>query len=135
LVAICDDPFLYIHTRRKKKIERERFESEASQVYEWAPAGRIQLESQRQADNSQMRGSFALSFSKSGQYLAVATQYGIISVFDTQSLTEGGSLMVWFTTSRPSRQTGAIRAIEFCPGPYDLLVSAVSRLLAYIMSI
>ncbi|KAJ5051976.1 uncharacterized protein L3040_001737 [Drepanopeziza brunnea f. sp. 'multigermtubi'] len=121
LVAICDDPFLYIHTRRQKRIERERFESEASQVYEWAPAGRIQLESQRQADNSQMRGSFALSFSRSGQYLAVATQYGIISVFDTQSLTEGESLMVWFTTSRPGRQPGAVRAMEFCPGPYDLL--------------
>ncbi|KAG4435664.1 hypothetical protein IFR05_008859 [Cadophora sp. M221] len=122
LVAICDDPFLYIHKRMPKaESRRERFENKRSTVYEWALAGRIQLESQRQADRSQMRGSFALSFSRSGKYLAVATQYGIISVFDAECLTEAHSLMVSFTTSRPGRQAGAVRAMEFSPGPFDLL--------------
>lgn len=122
LVAICDDPFLYVHKRRQKVVDREWSESKAALVYEWVPAGRIQLEGQRQADKTQMRGSFALSFSKSGQYLAVATQYGVISIFETEGLTETQSLRVAFTTSRPNRQTGAVRAMQFCPGPYDLLV-------------
>ncbi|KAH6716759.1 hypothetical protein BKA61DRAFT_630884 [Leptodontidium sp. MPI-SDFR-AT-0119] len=122
LVAICDDPFLYIHKRMPKaESRREWFENKRSTVYEWALAGRIQLESQRQADRSQMRGSFALSFSRSGKYLAVATQYGIISIFDAECLTETHSLMVSFTTSRPGRQAGAVRAMEFSPGPFDLL--------------
>jgi WD40 repeat protein len=73
-----------------------------------------------------MRGSFALSFSRSGKYLAVATQYGIISIFDAECLTETHSLMVSFTTSRPGRQAGAVRAMEFSPGPFDLLVSEIS---------
>lgn len=124
LVAICDDPFLYIHKRLPKaEPRRERFENKRSPIYEWVLAGRIQLESQRQADRSQMRGSFALSFSRSGKYLAVATQYGIISIFDAECLTETQSLMVSFTTSRPGRQAGAVRAMEFSPGPFDLLVS------------
>ncbi|KAH7314211.1 hypothetical protein BKA65DRAFT_571466 [Rhexocercosporidium sp. MPI-PUGE-AT-0058] len=122
LVAICDDPFLYIHKRMPKaEPKRERFENKRSPIYEWVLVGRIQLESQRQADRSQMRGSFALSFSRSGKYLAVATQYGIISVFDAECLLETDSLMVSFTTSRPGRQAGAVRAMEFSPGPFDLL--------------
>ncbi|KAG4413512.1 hypothetical protein IFR04_013340 [Cadophora malorum] len=122
LVAICDDPFLYIHKRMPKaEPRRERFENKRSPIYQWVLAGRIQLESQRQADRSQMRGSFALSFSRSGKYLAVATQYGIISIFDAECLTETQSLMVSFTTSRPGRQAGAVRAMDFSPGPFDLL--------------
>ncbi|CAL3969968.1 unnamed protein product [Diplocarpon coronariae] len=127
LVSICDDPFLYVHKRIQKVINAENFESIPNPVYEWVMAGRIQLESQRQADKSQMRGSFALCFSNSGKYLAVATQYGVISVFDAECLTDPQSLIVSFTTSRPSRQPGAVRAMDFSPGPYDLLAWTESR--------
>ncbi len=123
LVAICDDPFLYVYKRKRKAMEIEHFRSKPTPIYEWAKVGRIQLESQRQADRTQMRGSFTLSFSLSGKYLAVATQYGIISVFNIECLTETQSLMVSFTSSRPGVQAGAVRAMEFSPGPYDLLVS------------
>jgi WD40 repeat protein len=68
-----------------------------------------------------MRGSFAACFSKSGKYLAVATQYGLISVFDVESLPEPISPLVVFTSSRPGVESGAIRAMEFSPGPFDLL--------------
>jgi hypothetical protein len=68
-----------------------------------------------------MRGSFAATFSKSGKYLAVATQYGIISIFDAEYLTSPESLMAVFTNSRPESIDGAVRAMEFSPGPFDLL--------------
>lgn len=115
LVTICDDPFLYIHCRTKKE------DSQKGQ-YEWSPWGRIQLAGQRQSDKSNMRGSFAASFSKSGKYLAVATQYGLISVFETEFLTdESVDPLVIFPTSRPNREHGAVRAMEFGPEPFDLL--------------
>lgn len=124
LVTICDDPFLYIYQRKQKPdARRERSESRYRISYEWVLWGRIQLSGQRQSDKCNMRGSFAASFSKSGKYLAVATQYGIISVFDTETLTQDDAdpLMVVFTTSRPNRECGAVRAMDFSPGPFDLL--------------
>ena len=121
LVTICDDPFLYIHQRRQK-LEATKARARSKQGYEWAQWGRIQLIGQRQADKSNMRGSFAASFSRSGKYLAVATQYGMISIFDTKDLTrEGVDPLVIFTTSRPGRECGAVRAMDFSPEPFDLL--------------
>lgn len=120
LITICDDPFLYVHQRRQKSGLKGRLDS--NEGYEWVEWGRIQLTGQRQADKSNMRGSFAASFSKSGKYLAVATQYGMISVFDTEDLTQDGAEpLVIFTSSRPGRECGAIRAMEFSPEPFDLL--------------
>ncbi len=124
LITVCDDPFLYVH-ERKKKIEpkRDKYSFKSGHHYEWVQSGRIQLEGQRQADKSDLRGSFAACFSNSGKYLAVATQYGIISIFDAEHLTDSGSLIVVFTSSRPGPEHGAVRAMEFSPGPFDLLVS------------
>lgn len=70
-----------------------------------------------------MRGSFAACFSNSGKYLAVATQYGVISVFLTEGLTKDDAdpLEVSFTTSRPNVESGAVRAMEFSPNNFDLL--------------
>ena len=120
LATICDDPFLYIHLRRQKLGIQEFIDP--NRGYEWIQWGRIQLDGQRRADKSNMRGSFAASFSQSGKYLAVATQYGIISVFDTGTLTQDyDEPLVIFTSSRPGRECGAIRAMEFSPEPFDLL--------------
>ena len=119
LITICDDPFLYIHQRRQKMGLKGHVDP--NQGYEWIECGRIQLEGQRRADKSNMRGSFAASFSKSGKYLAVATQYGLISVFNAETLTQGVEPLVVFTSSRPGREFGAIRAMEFSPEPFDLL--------------
>lgn len=91
--------------------------------YEWAFSGRIQLEGQRPTDKSAMRGSFAACFSNSGRYLAVATQYGVISIFLTELLSSDDvdPLIARFTTSRPNSEPGAVRAMEFSPNPFDLL--------------
>ena len=122
LITICDDPYLYVHERNAKlDAEKGRFDSRHRAEHEWVFSKRIQLEGQREADKSNMRGSFATSFSKSGKYLAVATQYGIISVFDVESLTRLESPVVVFTSSRPHCNDGAVRAMEFSPGPFDLL--------------
>lgn len=122
LVTICDDPYLYVHERQpKSEPKRERFDLRRGPSYEWALSCRIQLEGQREDDKSNMRGSFAATFSRSGKYLAVATQYGIISIFDAEYLTSPESLMAVFTSSRPESIDGAVRAMEFSPGPFDLL--------------
>jgi len=122
LATICDDPFLYIHKRKpRSEIKKERFGTKPGPGYDWVFVGRIQLEGQYQGDKSTMRGSFAACFSRSGKYLAIATQYGLISAFDTDSLPDPSSLLVVFTSSRPGGESGAIRAMEFSPGPFDLL--------------
>lgn len=106
LATISDDPFLYLHERRKQhKIQEESWNSghEHNQGYEWVQLCRIQLEGQHPAaEQDQMKGSFAVCFSKTGRYLAVATQYGSIQVLDVRTITERESLMTVFTSSRPS---------------------------------
>ncbi|KAL3428371.1 hypothetical protein PVAG01_01880 [Phlyctema vagabunda] len=131
LVAICDDPFMYVHTRRKTEVipKGSSAKDESPMGPEWILWGKFQLKGQREADKSSMRGSFAAAFSRSGAYLAVATQYGIISIFDTSSLLREDSdpLVTHFTSSRPTDSTTvtnpvrAVRAMEFSPEPFDLL--------------
>ncbi|TGO13777.1 hypothetical protein BTUL_0063g00080 [Botrytis tulipae] len=123
LIAICDDPFLYIHERQLKQVSKSNFTPHLKEEFEWVFSGRIQLEGQQPSDKSAMRGSFAACFSNSGKYLAVATQYGVISIFLTEELTKDDTdpLEVSFTTSRPNVESGAVRAMEFSPNNFDLL--------------
>ncbi|TVY29486.1 Uncharacterized protein LHYA1_G001502 [Lachnellula hyalina] len=123
LVSICDDPYLYLHTRVKRKAHWKGH-IPVDEGYQWESQGRLRLEGQKQSDKSDMRGSFAACFSNSGKYLAIATQYGVISIFDTVTLLDENvdSLLKVFTSSRPGQRGGAIRAMSFSPGPFDLLV-------------
>ncbi|TAQ91265.1 hypothetical protein B7494_g412 [Chlorociboria aeruginascens] len=124
LVAICDDPFLYIHRRqRRAPSKKELALGKKAEEYEWKLWGRRQLEGQKNSDKENMRGSFAAAFSKNGRYLAVATQYGVISVFETEYLTQDvyDPVLVVFTSSRPNTLSGAVRSMEFSPEPFDLL--------------
>ncbi|KAI1334833.1 hypothetical protein F5Y15DRAFT_409423 [Xylariaceae sp. FL0016] len=117
LVAICDDPFLYVHVRcslsRGKNV----------QYYEWVPLPKIRLKGQYNRDTSNCRGSFAACFSPSGRYLAVGTQYGTISVFDVPALADPNAnpLITYFNSARAPGDHGAVRDMAFSPGPYDLL--------------
>lgn len=122
LVSICDDPYLYLH-RRIEKGTHGKGRPAVEERYGWISHGRLGIEGQKQSDTSTMRGSFAVCFSNSGKYLAVGTQYGIISIFDTETLVDESvnSLLKVFTTSRPGREPGAVRAMSFSPGPFDLL--------------
>lgn len=123
LVAICDDPYLYIHERVPKKIGGSIFTRRDLADFEWKPCTKIHLKSQSRDDTSDQRGSFAACFSNTGRYLAVGTQYGTISIFETATFHEPGldALITSFTTSRPKEDLGAVRDMAFCPGPFDLL--------------
>ncbi|KAF3768008.1 hypothetical protein M406DRAFT_289293, partial [Cryphonectria parasitica EP155] len=127
LVAICDDPYLYIHERVPKQQQptgQGLFTRKDVVNFEWKLCAKTHLKSQRKEDRSDQRGSFAACFSSTGRYLAVGTQYGVISVFETAAFTEGGCgdpLITTFQSSRPHEEFGAIRDMAFCPGPFDLL--------------
>lgn len=122
LAAVCDDPYLYVHERvARQNVCPGLFTRKED--FEWKPCAKIPLKSQRKEDRSDQRGSFAACFSNTGRFLAVGTQYGVISVFDTASFTEQGSdpLITAFTSSRAKDDVGAVRDMAFSPGPFDLL--------------
>ncbi|KAI5776386.1 hypothetical protein EDC01DRAFT_763353 [Geopyxis carbonaria] len=69
------------------------------------------------------------SFSPSSLHCAVASQTGIITIFDTRYLScthpDGISPLVKrITSSRAYTHVGAIRSVQFSPAPWDLLVWA-----------
>jgi hypothetical protein len=119
LATVCDDPFLYIHER----VEARSTGSKTLENPLWVQRLRIELPGQRQNDKNNMRGSFAAAFSFSGKYLAVATQYGMVCLFNAETIADDtvNSLIKTFTSSRPGPEAGAIRDMVFSPGPYDLL--------------
>lgn len=125
LVAISDDPYLYVHKMKAKRTTSPRTEP----TYEWSRCRKIQLESQSLNDRSDNRGSFAACFSSSGRYLAVGTQYGTISVFSVATLDvpDANPLLTFFSTSRPNQDYGAVRDMAFSPGPTDLLAWTEDR--------
>ncbi|KAI1122137.1 hypothetical protein F5Y10DRAFT_254672 [Nemania abortiva] len=116
LVAICDDPFLYVHVRRALHGKR-------GGCYEWHQLPKIRLKDQSVRDVSDCRGSFAACFSSSGRYLAVGTQYGTISIFDVAAFTDPtrDPLVTYFSSARAPSDCGAVRDMAFSPGPYDML--------------
>jgi WD40 repeat protein len=127
LVAVLDDAYLYIH-QRKLSSDPSPGLFNTKDNYKWAPSSRIQLHPEPKIDDeSGTKGSFALSFSSSGKYLAAATQYGKIYVFEVDGLTrEDTKPVAVFFSSRPGLRgerdiPGAVRCIAFSNGPIDLL--------------
>ncbi|KAF8252984.1 hypothetical protein K440DRAFT_273057 [Wilcoxina mikolae CBS 423.85] len=67
------------------------------------------------------------SFSSSSLHCAVASQAGIITIFDTRYLScdDGCSPLVKvIASSRAFTEPGAVRSVQFSPAPWDLLVWA-----------
>ncbi|KAK0641533.1 hypothetical protein B0T16DRAFT_420004 [Cercophora newfieldiana] len=128
LIAITDDPYLYLHERVEKQARATGpFRSAAK--YEWVPRGKIHLRNQRPEDPTTVRGSFAACFSGTGKYLAVGTQSATISIFNVAALTVPGvdPLLTTFSASRPSLEYGAVRDMAFAPGYSDLLAWTEDR--------
>lgn len=144
LIAITDDPYLYVHERvRKPPAGPSRLPVE----WEWVPAGKFRLRTQHDNDPTYVRyvacmrwyfarvllildrGSFAACFSGSGRYLAVGTQSASISIFNVADLTMPGAdpLITSFASSRPSKERGAVRDMAFAPGQSDLLAWTEDR--------
>jgi WD40 repeat protein len=128
LIAILDDPYLYVHERVEKVLSSES-ETSTSIEYEWVQKRRLLLKSQSKDDRTDSRGSFAACFSASGAYLAVGTQHGTISIFDAAALTEPtiDPLLTTFKSTRPNVGPGAIRDMVFSPAPYDILAWTEDR--------
>ncbi|KAK3306962.1 uncharacterized protein B0T15DRAFT_484201 [Chaetomium strumarium] len=107
LIAISDDPYLYVHERKAK--------SGATSMFSRATDRPV--------------GSFAACFSSTGRYLAVGTQYGTISIFDATALNVAGAeaLLTTFETSRPNAEFGAVRDMAFSPGTTDVLAWTEDR--------
>ncbi|KAI8689892.1 hypothetical protein LRP88_13808 [Fusarium phalaenopsidis] len=128
LIAILDDPYLYVHQRVRKPSESGS-RSRESTGYQWEQTQRILLKSQRKDDKTDSRGSFAACFSESGAYLAVGTQHGTISIFNAALLSnpDADPLITSFQSSRPHSGPGAVRDMAFCPGPYGMLAWTEDR--------
>ncbi|KAI0893855.1 hypothetical protein F4806DRAFT_498608 [Annulohypoxylon nitens] len=126
LIAICDDPYLYIHMRQS---HTRHYHGVLRQDYEWKELPRIRLKGEWEKDTSECRGSFAACFSSSGKYLAVGTQYGTISIFDAVALKDPDSepLITYFNSDRAPEESGAVRDMAFSPGPHDLLAWSEHR--------
>lgn len=127
LIAVLDDPYLYVHVREEKPLDPTS--ASRTPQYHWCQRQRIFLTSQLKEDRSDSRGSFAACFSNSGSLLAVGTQHGTISIFDTSLLDDplAQPLITTFKSSRPESGPGAIRDMSFCPGPFDILAWTEDR--------
>ncbi|KAG8422614.1 hypothetical protein J3459_010217 [Metarhizium acridum] len=123
LIAILDDPYLYVHERIETEGGISTPPASEDGGYRWEQRQRFLLKSQRKDDRSDSRGSFAACFSPSGAYLAIGTQHGTISIFDATLLLDPSAdpLITTFKSSRPESGPGAIRDMAFCPGPFDIL--------------
>ncbi|OTA94789.1 hypothetical protein M434DRAFT_394450 [Hypoxylon sp. CO27-5] len=128
LIAICDDPYLYIHVRRPHA-HAQRYQGSYCDSFKWVSLPRIRLKGPWNKDTADCRGSFAACFSPSGKYLAVGTQYGTISIFDAVALKDPDSdpLITYFDSDRAPGECGAVRDMAFSPGPYDLLAWSEHR--------
>ena len=128
LIAVLDDPYLYVHERVKRTPDGGP-RSQGSREYRWEEKRTMLLKSQVKGDRSDSRGSFAACFSSSGAYLAIGTQHGTISVFDVSLLTDlqADPLITTFRSSRPETGPGAVRDMAFCPGPFDILAWTEDR--------
>ncbi|OLL26272.1 hypothetical protein NEOLI_000321 [Neolecta irregularis DAH-3] len=63
--------------------------------------------------------AFATSFSPSSSEFAVASQDGVVAIYDTRNL---GREMANIYSTRPTRRSGAIRTLRYAPAPLDLLL-------------
>ncbi|CCC11075.1 unnamed protein product [Sordaria macrospora k-hell] len=128
LIAISDDPYLYVHERVEKD-EPWTNSYRLHRTHKWVLLRKVPLKSQSKDDRSENRGSFAACFSSTGNYLAIGTQYGIISVFDVAAFSVSGldPLITSFGSSRPHAELGAIRDMAFAPGSADLLAWTEDR--------
>ncbi|EEY14719.1 conserved hypothetical protein [Verticillium alfalfae VaMs.102] len=62
LIAILDDPYLYIHRRVEKHDDQTAAGDTNATAYQWEEARKVLLKSQRKGDLSDSRGSFAACF-------------------------------------------------------------------------
>ena len=99
--------------------------------YEWHQIAEPELQLSGQGQEA---WCFTTAFSPSGHICAVASQSGIVTIFDTALIHEdmdiGEAVIDVLKSSRqavPSTWYGAVRSMSFSPAPWDLLAWAEDR--------
>ena len=122
LLAVGDEPNAYFSQRKFTKVARK---GKPFWEWEWRPVCEPKLSLALKEDYC-----FTTAFSPSGHVCAAASQTGVITLFDTQSIREDingyDAVIAISRSSRPnvSNLRGAIRSMSFSPSPFDLLVVA-----------
>ena len=95
--------------------------------YEWHEIAGVKLGLVESKDDA----CFSTAFSPSGHLCAVATQNGMVTIFNTALINDDmdadEAVIEVLRSSRPSLSpsyTGAVRSMSFSPGPWDLLAWA-----------
>lgn len=125
LVVVGDSPEVYFY--HPASTSRTRGGIGEGGCGSWVLASHPPISTNTKADTDALMST---SFSSSSLHCAVASQSGIITIFDTRYLActdekDGCSPIVRvITSSRPSTQSGAVRSVQFSPAPWDLLIWA-----------
>ena len=129
LVACGDEPRAFF-CRRKRLANSTGNGVSAFARYEWHEIADPQLTMAAPKDMC-----FSTAFSPSGHICAVASQAGIVTVFDTclirDNLEADEAVLDVLQSSRPGGEDeetlGAVRSMAFGPGPWDLFAWAEDR--------
>ena len=109
-------PVVYFY-RKAWRNEKMPDGSYALASYEWEMCSSIGVD-------PGLDSSFCTAFNPSGNLCAVASQDGMIAIYDIRLLDDPDRkpLRELFTSSRPGLEVGAIRCMQFSPEPWDFLV-------------
>ena len=127
LVASGDVPRAFFW--RRNGLPSPAIENELGYAkYEWQEIAKPKLTAAMSSDSC-----FTTAFSPSGHICAVASQAGLVTIFDTslieENIEDDAAVLNAFSSSRPSHDdsailVGAIRSMAFGPQPWDLLAWA-----------
>lgn len=131
LVAVGDEARAFFY--RRKQLDRPAIQDESLFVkYDWELLADIRLTATINEDPC-----FTTEFSESGRICAVGSQYGVITIFETERLRKDmendDAVITVINSSRPciSRNwqflPGAVRSMKFGPTPWDLFAWAEDR--------
>ena len=135
LVAVGDEARTFFYRRKDTTGSRPPSEDDGSFVrYEWEPLADVRMTGADPTDPC-----FTIAFSPSGHVCAVGSQGGVITVYETARVVAGmeddDAMIDVLHSSRPFNPNamnamnvpGAVRAMAFGPGPWDLLAWAEDR--------
>ena len=124
MIAVGDEPRAFFC--RRIRLPSLAFDGEAAFArYEWHEVAEPRLSLMPEKD-----ACFSTAFSPSGHICAVASQTGIITIFETNFIQDDmdadDAVIEVLQSSRPSVRdhTGAVRSMCFSPAPWDLLAWA-----------
>lgn len=129
MIACGDSPRAYF-LRRVRRPGHVHDGDGVYAKYEWEEIASVRLQATEPGDTC-----FSTAFSPSGHICTIASQFGVVAVFDVSRIVEGmgddDAVIDAFTSSRPAAveevtrsMPGAIRSTAFSPGPWDLFAWA-----------